>query len=399
MIDTHENAAPAIDPLEGESLLRHVSALAYNIGPRPAGHDTEARARTYIRKALNEIGITEIKAQPFETPDSWAYALGTPFALSLTGMLLGRLGKLGRFAGAILGAAGAYLTWRAVSGLRQPLDRVGTQRTSANLIVRIPPTGRYRNTMVLLAHTDTNRHRESFSSSRKASLPTTATALIGLQAAGAVAQVTGGNWLSNVITAGQIAGLGAIVADEKGNFVDGANDNASAVACLLGIGAALHAQPLQHTEVWLVFTGAEEVGLKGVHALLDEYGEQQMRRAGFLNFEMVGRGNLAYVTHHSGFSHLSDYAPDSESVALVERTAHANRRFGVFGTKMMMLDQVAALRRRGYRGISLVGLDVDGWPANWHSATDAIGNIQPEALERAARFGLAILQTLDTESH
>ncbi|MEI8306900.1 MAG: M28 family peptidase [Chloroflexales bacterium] len=399
MINAREHTLSAIDPLDGEALLQHVSALAYNIGPRPAGHDTEARARTYIRNALHEIGFTEVKAQSFQTSDSWGYALGTPFALSITGMLLGRLGRLGRVAGAILGAAGAYLTWRAASGLRQPLDRVGTQRTSANLIVRIPPTGRYYNTMVLLAHTDTNRHRESFSSTRKASLATAATAMIGLQAAGAVAQVTGGNWLSNVITAGQIAGLGAIVADEGGNFVDGANDNASAVACLLGIGAALQAQPLQHTEVWLVFTGAEEVGLVGTHALLDEYGEQQLRRAGFLNFEMVGRGNLAYVTHHSGFSHLSDYAPDDDSVALVERTAHANRRFGVFGTKLMMLDEVAALRRRGYRGICLVGLDVDGWPANWHRDTDAIGNIQPEALERAARFGLAVLQTLDAEAH
>ncbi|MEI8164740.1 MAG: M28 family peptidase [Chloroflexales bacterium] len=399
MIDAPaKDAAPGIDPLDGESLLRHVSALAYNIGPRPAGHQAEARARTYIRKALLDIGIDEVKAQPFQTTDTWAYALATPLALSLAGVLLGRLGRIGRAAGAALGAAGAYLTWRAASGLRQPLDRIGTQRASANLIVRIPPAGRYRHTMVLLAHTDTNRHRESFSSARKASLPTIVTALIGAQAAGAVAQVFGSGWLSGITATAQVAGLGAILADERGPYVDGANDNASAVACLLGIGAALQAQPLEHTEVWLVFVGAEEAGSLGTHTLLDEYGEQQLRSAGFVDFKMVGRGDLAYVSHHSGFSHLSGYDPDLESLTLVNRTAQAHPHFGVSGRDLMVLDEVATLRRRGYRGITLVGVGPDGWPANWHRDTDAIGNIQPEALERAARFGLAMLQTLDAEA-
>ncbi|MBX0327319.1 Zn-dependent exopeptidase M28 [Oscillochloris sp. ZM17-4] len=396
MLNARVNSALEIDPLDGESLLNHVSALAYNIGPRPAGHEAEARARTYIRKALHDIGIDEVKSQPFQTPDTWGYALGTPFALSIGGLLLGRLGWLGRAAGTLLGAGAAYLTWRAASGLRQPLARVGPQRASANLIVRIPCTGRYRRTVVLLGHTDTNRHRDTFSDARKATLPAATTAVIGLQAAGAVAQAAGARWLGRAIGAAQVAGLGAIIADESGRYVDGANDNASAVACLLGIGAALSAQPLEHTDVWLVFTGAEETGLLGTHALLDEYGDL-LRSAYFLDFEMVGRGDLAYVSRHSGFSYLSSYAPDSESVALVERTAHANRSFGVYGKELMILEEVAALRRRGHRGICLVGIDRDGWPANWHRDSDAIGNIQPEALERAARFSMAMLQTLDGE--
>ncbi|NTW97551.1 MAG: Zn-dependent exopeptidase M28 [Oscillochloris sp.] len=397
MIDARDNAVPVIDSLNGTALLRHVSALAYSIGPRPAGHETEARARTYIRKALEEIGITEVKAQPFKAPDTWAYALGTPFALSLGGILLGRLGWPGRILGTLVGGAAAYLTWRAASGLRQPLDQVGPQRTSANLIVRLPCEGRYRRTVVLLANVDTNRHRDSFSAARKAALPATTTAMLGLQAAGVVAGAVGKPWLTRSIAAAQAATLGAIMADESGPFVDGANDNASSVACLLGIAAALGAQPLQHTDIWLVFTGAEEVGLVGAHALLDEYGDQ-LRSAYFVNLAMVGRGDLAYVSRHSGFSYLSGYAPDAESVALVERTASAERHFGIYGKDLMMLDQTAALRRRGYKGVCLVSLDADGWPANWHRDTDSIGNIQPEALERAARFSLAMLQTLDAEA-
>jgi len=396
MVDARATAVPAIDSLDGESLLNHVSALAYNIGPRPAGHEPEARARTYIRKALHEMGIEEVKAQPFNTPDTWGYTLGAPLALSLGGLLLSRLGWLGRAAGAALNAAGAYLTWRAMSILRNPLSQVGKQRASANLIVRIPAEGRPLNKVVLLAHTDTNRHRDSFSPSRRGLLVATGTALIGAQAAGALAQALGSRWLTGAAAAAQVASLGAVIADERGPYVDGANDNASAVACLLGIASVISAQPLKHTDVWLVFTGAEEAGCLGAHALLDEYGDQ-LHEAYFIDFEMVGRGELAYITRHSGMSYLSSYAPDAESVALAERAASINPRIRASGRDAVMFEEVGALRGRGYKGICLVGLEADGWPANWHQETDAVGNIQPAALERAARFGMAMLQTLDGE--
>ncbi|WP_129626821.1 M28 family peptidase [Candidatus Oscillochloris fontis] len=396
MIDVRDNAVPMVDPLTGTALLEYASALAYNIGPRPAGHEPENRARTYIRKTLQAMGIEEIKAQPFQTPDTWGYAMSTPLALSLGGLLISRLGWPGRFVASLLGGTAAYLTWRAASGLRQPLAQYAPQKTSANLIVRIPSAGRPKHKVVLLGHTDTNRHRDSFSTERKGMLPQMTTALMGFQAAGAVAQVIGNPWLTRAIGVAQLAGLGAILADERGPYVDGANDNASAVACLLGLANLLNAKPLEHTDVWIVFTGAEEPGLVGVHTLLDEYGDQLMG-AYFVDLEMVGRGQLVYVAEHSGFSTLSSYTPDPESVALVERTAIAHPSSRVSGKKLMILEEIAAVRRRGYKGICLVGLDSDGWPANWHRDTDAIGNIHPEALERAARFTFSMLQTLDAD--
>jgi hypothetical protein len=384
-----------LNPLDGNTIFAHVAALSDTIGPRPPGHPAEEQARAYIRRTLRAMGAPEPEEQVFHIPDTWGYALGTPFALSLAGSLLGRRGRAAAWAGAALNLAGAYLAWRAMSGLRQPLDRVAHQRPSANLIVRLPPSGERRRTMVLVGHTDTNRHRGTFSQARRAMLPASSTAALAFQLAGAAAQVAGMRRLALALAAGQLIGLGLILADETGPFVDGANDNASAVACLLGLGAALQAAPLEHTEVWLAFTGAEEVGLVGMHVLLDHYGEQ-LREAYFLDFEMVGRGQLAYAAHSSGFSYLSGYAPDSASVALVERAARAQPQAGVVGRRLVMLDEVAALRRRGYRGICLVGLDTDGWPANWHRASDSLGAIEPAALERAAHFALTVLRTLDS---
>ena len=62
---------------------------------------------------------------------------------------------------------------------------------------------------------------------------------------------------------------------------------------------------------------------------------------------------------------------------------------------MIIVEEVGALRRRGFRGICLVGVGPDGWLANWHLYSDTIDNIVPAGVERAARFALAMLETLD----
>ena len=182
--------------------------------------------------------------------------------------------------------------------------------------------------------------------------------------------------------------------EERHSFVAGANDNASAVACLLGLGAHLKRHPLQHTEVWLAFTGAEEVMCVGMHHFLDRYGAD-LRNAWFIDFEMVGADSIAYVTRHSGLSYLHAYTPDPESLALAERTAQRHPELQVSGRQMVIVEEVGALRRRGFRGICLVGVAPDGWLANWHLYSDTVDNIVPTGVERAARFALAMLETLD----
>jgi hypothetical protein len=144
----------------------------------------------------------------------------------------------------------------------------------------------------------------------------------------------------------------------------------------------------------LAFTGAEEVLCVGLHHLLDRYGTA-LRGAWFIDFEMVGAETIAYVTRHSGLSLVNAYMPDAESLALAERTARRRPDLHVQGRDMVMVEEVGALRGRGYRGICLVGVGPDGWLANWHQYTDTAENIIPAGVERAVRFALAMLHTLD----
>jgi len=390
------------DALSAEALMAHVRALAEEIGPRPAGHPEEAAARVYVRGALARLGIAEVEELPFPTPDTWGYGQMIPLSLALVGNILGWLGRLGRLAGGLAALGAAYTLWQNMSGRRQPLAALNpVAGESATLIARIPAAGPARRTVVLLGHTDTNKHRLTFAPEfKRLILPMTtmgfgAAALNGLaQVAQALGVGRAAEWLRRLSMVGMATGLLTLIADESGGFIDGANDNATAVACLLGLGAQLQQQPLQHTEVWLAFTGAEEVGCLGTHALLDAYGDR-LTDAWFIDFEMVGTDDIAYVTRHTALLPLGAYRPDPESLALAQQTARAHPELAVQGREMVILEEVGSLRSRGFRGICLVGVGADGWLAQWHQYADNAANIRPAGMERAARFAWEMIRALD----
>jgi hypothetical protein len=387
------------DYLAAEALREHVRALAEGIGPRPAGHPEEAAARHYIQDVLGAAGVREAEQLRFPAPDTWGYALIIPTLLALAGNALGALGRLGKVMGGTWALAGAYALWRATGGNRQPFAALAPRRDSATLIVRLAPTGAVRRRAVLIGHTDTNKHRLTFEPRYKRLLLASTTAGIVAAAANGVAQLgqgigIGGKTAQRWSLLGLLAGLAVELADETGDYVDGGNDNASAVACVLGLGRHLLAHPLEHTEVWLAFTGAEEVGCLGTHALLDAYG-RELSDAWFIDFEMVGARRISYVTRHSGFSYFSAYAPDADSLALAATTARQHPDLNVTGRPMVIVEEVGSLRGRGYRGVCVAGAGEDGWLANWHQRSDTFANVDPAGLERAARFALAMLQGLD----
>ena len=162
---------------------------------------------------------------------------------------------------------------------------------------------------------------------------------------------------------------------------------------MLGLGAWLKQQSLKHTEVWLAFTGAEEVGGLGTHHLLDVYGEQ-LRDAWFIDFEMVGTREVVYIVDHS-ISYLNLYGPDRTTLELAFETSRQFPELQVYGRAMTIVEEVGALRGRGYRALCLAGVGPDGWLANWHQRTDTLDNIQPIGLEKAARFALGMMQVMD----
>jgi hypothetical protein len=388
------------DPLSAQALMAHIRALADQIGPRRTGSLQEAAAREYIRRTLSGAGVAEIEEQAFPTVDSIFKAyiplmagplLAAPLSWKRWGSLIGGAVTLGC----------TYLMWRHMSGGQQPLAALMPRTHSANQIVRIPPRGERRRTVVLVGHTDSQHALAIARPPLKYRLVPNNTIALGLLTATGIAQfilAARSSWLARGVQVLGLLALGqtlaTIVPEMSKPHVDGANDNATAVACLLGLGAQLQREPLEHTEVWLAFTGAEEVMCVGMHALLDRYGEA-LRDAWFIDFEMVGTPQVVYITRHSGLSYANAYTPDPESLALAERVAAARPDLGVRGAPMVIVEEVGTLRGRGFRGICLSATGEDGWLKNWHLLSDTSEHIDPDGVERAARFALAMLEDLD----
>jgi hypothetical protein len=378
--------------ITGASLKEIIHQVVTEIGPRPAGHPAEARARAVIENLLREAGIRQIESLPFLTLDTWGYGTVIPAAMGLLGGLL----PVHPLIRAALVLFATYQMWLMMRGQlnAQILWSLYPKHPSATLLARIPPQETIIKRIVLVGHVDSNRHRMTFSPIMKHWIIPATSLLLSSMLVCVLAILF--NWAGLYLVTMSLMAVGFIsfLLDETGGYVDGANDNGSAVACVLGVGRQAQKTPLRNTEVWLAFTGEEEVTHQGLNTLLDRYGDQ-LHNAQFIDFEMVGSGNIHFALRQSGLVFGTAYSPDPASVALAQQTASAHPELNVTGREVLILDEVATLRRRGFNAICLVGLAPDGFPANWHQKSDTLENIDPVPLENAARFAWAMAQILD----
>jgi Zn-dependent M28 family amino/carboxypeptidase len=177
-------------------------------------------------------------------------------------------------------------------------------------------------------------------------------------------------------------------------YSPGANDNAASVAVNLGLAMQLSREPLETTEVWFAFTGAEEVDHRGLKVLLKEHPE--LRDALFIDLEGVGGGELCYLVQEGI---LSYYNPDPELLRVAEEAAKKRFDLNVKPGVMPVVDEVQTLRRLGYRAICLAGRDpqTDSLPY-WHTCEDTVEHVSAAALGRTAEFVWEMLHGIDRQS-
>jgi hypothetical protein len=391
------------DTLAPDRLMAHVRALCKEIGARPATSDAERRAAGYVQAALASYGIADVRRFEFDSIDSAGWSYIPYMALGALALPAARLGRIGKLIGAIMLLAGAYNVREAMLAKPPVYHPFVNQGRSQTIIARIPPTGETRHMVFIVAHLDSNKQR--FLLPFVAPHLTRALNTLGLLIAG----MGGLSMLLDAVTAGKrgprpiqtLAGLGVLgllaglLYDETQPYVEGANDNASAVAVALGLAAQFAVQPLQHTEVTLLFTGSEEAGCIGMEKYLDQYAPP-LESSTFIDLEMVGTGDLCYVQRH-GISLLSEYRPAPQITALSAQVARQNTDLRVTGKPMTIVEEAAPLVRRGYEAICIAGYDASGALPNWHRLTDTLENIQPDTLGRAARYVSALVSALDAK--
>lgn len=390
----HRIFGPDFSPSQ---LLAHVVCLAGRIGPRGTGTVAEVQAAGYIRAQLGAVDCS-FEEQRFRAVADMNWFPVSAVICNLLGALIYPWSGLTRWVAAVLAGFGALLLWWALTRADSPIRFVLPHVRSQNVIACFASQEEMRQRVVVLSHLDSNRCRLVWRAGKTTAIKYGSLATLGVYALNAtlylVGAATGSSWpyfagLLGVMYG--IATLGILLAELQLPYSPGANDNASAVAVNLGIASKLAQEPLQSTEVWLAFTGAEEVDHRGLKRLLK--GHQELDGAYFLDLEGVGAGELCYLTQEGL---LKSYRPDSTLLQLAQRVAKQHPELAFKAAGMMIVDEVQTLRRLGYRAICFAGRDAaTDSLAYWHTCDDVVENINGDALVRAAEFVWAMLLELD----
>lgn len=228
-------------------LMGYVDALANGIGPRPAATDSEYRAAEWIRERMEEHGVTA-SLEEFETPRTYSWAYVVYHATTIVAAVVSGLFTWAAIPALILALASAVLLAMDLDtrwGLTRLMPKGPSQNVVAKHVPRAARSERSRK-IVIVAHYDSARSSLAFAPSMVAGFPTTfalmkwCTWLVPVAIlAGIVLPGSADPWIwyaTMAISAYLIVPLVIDIHRELFmGFVDGANDNASGVAALLGI--------------------------------------------------------------------------------------------------------------------------------------------------------------------
>jgi len=380
-------------------LMEHVRALAETIGPRPPASEAEGLAAAYVAEQLRALGIEPVREQAFTSSIPIGRTALMLTALMSLGLVAGRGSRMAKLAGGAAVASCAYALYRLLRGTPLPLTDLFQAQESRNLIAHIPPVKRSRQFLFLTANLDSDRarmtHIEGVPLLRRAA----GTGLIGLGALAGLSMITdsliGKRTANGIQTA--TAFLSVISAallgyDEMQPPVAGANGNASGVAVLLGLAEALIEKPLEHTEVVLLFTGAQEASASGLNAYLTQFAPPRSD-TWWVDVEMVGAGELAYVAE-GGVSLFTTYHPSPRITALAHEIAVERPELGVTPQTLDLMGGALPLVNAGYEAIAVTGYQASGSAA---SSPDSVEGVNADIMARAQTYIGALMRAIDEQ--
>lgn len=171
-----------------------------------------------------------------------------------------------------------------------------------------------------------------------------------------------------------------LVDGKPDTIFNGADDNASGVAGVLAIARATRELDLDHTLVFIAFTG-EEVGLRGARHVAGQPPFEMDRVVAMFNLDMISRGepDVIFVDGPKNAQPLKD------------AMTRANERFDIglrimfdrYPDWLMRSDQAPFI----FRKVPAVLLSVEDHD-DYHQVTDHADRVLPELAERAARLVL-----------
>lgn len=246
--------------------MQHITALADEIGPRPATTDAEHRAAVYIESAFIARGL-EPEIQSFEAPRTYAWAYVIYHVLTIISAVVAGTWLLGGqllWPAFALSAITAFVFWSDLD-TRWGLSRLMPKGPSQNVIARHIPRARRGEKLkkvVVVAHYDSARSSLAFSPGMVGQFPLTFALMkfctfavpvlllikalpLPFASASLATTIDTYTWYATLALAAYllIPLLINIHRELVMPFVAGANDNASGIAAMLGVLHSLVPEP------------------------------------------------------------------------------------------------------------------------------------------------------------
>ncbi|MBA3943504.1 MAG: M28 family peptidase [Herpetosiphonaceae bacterium] len=387
--------------------LEHIRYLTETIGPRPSTQEGERLGAEYAAAVLEQAGLV-VQVEGFMSGRSTYRPYALAFGTGLMGSLIHALWptRTTALAAALLNGAGAW-AFACEAELRPHwARRLLPAGPSQNVVAIIPPAATVRHRVVLYGHLDTHRTPIFYSN---AAWVSAFSSLVGASFAGLIASSINDGWaalrgrkplqLPNMIAAGlQFFGLTMSLHGDRTPYTPGANDNASGASSALALGERLAQQPLQHTEVWIVANGCEELGAYGIGALLTGH-TAALQDADLISLDMVGIGAPTLLLREGL---LLPSHPDQSLLERARAVAAAHPGLLAGEHKGGAYTDTGIVTRRGFRGLTIDTQIAADDPAaagmgHWHQLSDTADKIDVNCLARTHAFVWEFLQATDAQ--
>ncbi len=382
--------------------MEHVRYLAETIGPRGSTTEKEREASRYVAEQLRGMGF-----EPLEEPFTSAVSAWYPYVLLCGLVILAELlflfgGGMGTVVGILIIVVSVVSVLLELAFRPNPLRWVLPKGRSQNVWVKVPPRKEERRKVVVLAHVDSHRTPWIFSTDFLTKVFGTLVPLglvsvlliMGFMLGSLMAPGLPWRAVSLVPAAVVLALFGVTLQADFSPYSPGANDNASGVGVVLDVAERLSKEPLEHTAVWVVFSGCEEVGCYGADAFARAH-RAELNRPIWIAVDSVGCYN-SHPTYITAETFLLTTRSDPELVKLAEEVTKARPELKVRPHSFRGAYTEGAIGGKyGFRVITLGSIREDGLLPEWHRPTDVVERIDPDMLRRTGEFLWSLLRRID----
>jgi hypothetical protein len=383
-------------------IQNHIHFLSESIGPRGSTTPEERLGAEYCRDQFKHIGLTPVweeylSAKSIFTP----HLIGS--ALFLASFLIYPL------AGPVSAWIAALVSLTALTsellelGFQPNLFRwIAPKAKSQNVYTTIAPKGEHRRDIILIGHVDTQHTPLIFKNKQWVDLykqfTTIAFILFSIQVLlsfiGAIFQ-SSWIWYAQIPSVICAVLLGAICVQANSTpFTRGANDNASAVGMVLELAHQFSQSRLEHTRLYCVVTGCEEVQHYGAIDFFNRHRKEMKDPIGIV-FELVGCEGPAWCTREGI---IIPFTANPSLVKLAERVSARHPEWQAYLTTIKGGNsEMSDCIRNNVPAITLFGLDRQGEAPYWHQPEDTYDKIKPEIVEAFYTLAKEMIQEIDRQ--